>query len=186
MSFLVKNGFPYFLCFRNYRFACVVYRQGFQNQERLDAHMQSSSPSSCDRCGKAFCHQSKLRQHKAFVHFGGGGGSSGSSLMGLDEVIVGHTSYQDRAEYEEVLEEHRNVIRSQDINHSLWRRVNRQIDPGFTYRDLNSLLNEIMSTEVSAFRINLGFGVVLYHLIQQEYRYFYISNGHSPFQIDEI
>ena len=99
MTFLVKKKrFPYFLCFRNYRFACVVCRQGFQNQERLDAHMQSSSPSSCDRCGKAFCHQSKLRQHKAFVHFGSGGGLPGSSLMGLDEVIVGHTFYQDRAE----------------------------------------------------------------------------------------
>ena len=75
--------------------------------------MQSSIPTSCNHCGKTFCHQSRLRQHIAMVHFGGGGGNApDSSLADLNEVIVGHTSYQDRAEYEEVLEEHRNVIRS--------------------------------------------------------------------------
>ena len=115
------------------------------------------------------------------VHFGGGAMTSGSSSVDLNEVIVGHTTYQDRAEYEEVLEEHRDVIRSQDINRPEWRRINRQIGPDFTYRDLKSLLNEVMSTEVGAFRINLGFGVVLYNPVQQEYRYFYISNNQLLF-----
>ena len=112
---------------------------------------------------------------------GGGGNAPGSSLADLNEVIVGHTSYQDRAEYEEVLEEHRNVIRSQDINRPEWRRINRQIGPDFTYGDLKSLLNEVMRTEVGAFKINAGFGVVLYHVVQQEYRYFYISNNQLLF-----
>ena len=38
------------------------------------------------------------------------------SSADLNEVIVGHTSYQYQAEYDDVSEEHRNVIRSQDIN----------------------------------------------------------------------
>ena len=73
----------------------------------------SSSPTSCNHCGKTFCHESKKRQHVASVHFGSGGGgnASGSSLADLNEVIVGHTSYQDLPEYEEVLDEHREAIR---------------------------------------------------------------------------
>ena len=77
--------------------------------ERLDTHMQSASPTNCGHCGKTFCHESRLRQHMASVHFGGGV-TSASSSVNLNELIVGHTSYQDRAEYEKVLEEHRNAI----------------------------------------------------------------------------
>ena len=41
--------------------------------------------------------------------------------------------------------------------------------PDFTYAALKGLLNEVMRTEVSAFRINIGFGVVLFNVVNQDY-----------------
>ena len=149
--------------------------------ERLERHTQSASPTNCNHCGKTYCHESRLRQHLATSHFGGGIPPRPASL---NEPIVGHTAYQDLAEYQEVLDEHRDVIRSDEINRTLWKRINRQIDPDFTYADLKSLLNEVMSEEVSVFKINLGFGVVLYNTIQQTYRYFYVSNNDFSIVLD--
>ena len=89
----------------------------------------------------------------------------------LDEPLVGQTPYQDLADYEEILAEHHEVIKSDEVNKTLWKRINRQIEPGFSYSDLRSLLEEVMSKEVSVFKINLGFGVVLYNTVQQIYKY---------------
>ena len=108
----------------------------------------------------------------ATSHLGGG---IPARPADLDEPIVGQTPYQNLAEYEEILVEHHDVIKSGEVNRTLWKRINRQIEPGFSYSDLKSLLEEVMSTEVSVFKINLGFGVVLYNTVQQIYKYYYVS-----------
>ena len=74
------------------------------------------------------------------------------------------------------------VIKSDEINKPLWKRINREIEPGFTYSDLQSLLNEMMNKEVSAFKINIGFGVILYNTVEQIYKYFYVSNNSYLFE----
>ena len=64
----------------------------------------------------------------------------------------------------------------------MWKRINREIEPGFTYGNLKSLLDELMDKEVSIFKINIGFGVILYNTIQQIYKYFYVSNNSYLFE----
>ena len=86
------------------------------------------------------------------------------------------------AAYEQVLDENRETIRSNEINKTQWKRLNREIEPGFTYNNLKVLLNEIMSSEVSVFKINLGFGVVSYNTIQQLFKYHYVSNNSYLFE----
>ena len=100
-----------------------------------------------------------------------------SNLFNVGKKSYAYSVAQRRniSSHREVLEEHRNVIMSQDINRPLCRQVNRQIGPNFTYGYLKSLINEVVRTEVGALRVNIGFRVVLYHVVQQEYRYFYIS-----------
>ena len=39
-----------------------------------------------------------------------------------------------------------------------------------------------MFKEVSAFKINLGFGVILYNTVHQIYKYFYVSNNSYLFE----
>ena len=115
----------------------------------------------------------------ATSHLGGG---IPARPVDLDEPIVGETPYQDLADYEEVLAEHRDVIKSDEVNKTLWKRINRQIEPGFSYSDLNSLLEEVLSKEVSVFKINIGFGVVLYNTVQRIYKYYYVSNNSYLFE----
>ena len=43
------------------------------------------------------------------------------------------------------------------------------------------MLENVQATEVSAFKINLGFGCVLYHVIERVFRYYYVSNNHFLF-----
>ena len=57
------------------------------------------------------------------------------------------------------------MIRSYQTNRPLWKKVNAETNPGVTYTDLKTLLDGIMSSEVSAFKINLEFGVVVYNTI---------------------
>ena len=54
--------------------------------------------------------------------------------------------------------------------------------PG-TYTDLKKLLFEIMMNRGTAFKINLGFGFMLYDLIAQEFRYFYVSSNNLLFDV---
>ena len=115
----------------------------------------------------------------ATSHFGGG---IPAQPADLEDPIVGRTPYQDLAEYQEVLDDHRDVIRSDETDRPLWKKINREIDPEFTYGNLKSLLDEVMSQEVSVFKINLGFGVILYNTIQQTYRYYYVSNNQFLFE----
>ena len=113
----------------------------------------------------------------ATEHRGGEVESTPIQPAGLNEPIVGRTPYQDFGEYEDLLFEHRGVIRSQDTNRSNWRCVNRQVTPDFTYQDLKSLLNEVMNSEKSAFKINLAFSIVLYNTVERIFKFYYASHN---------
>ena len=117
----------------------------------------------------------------ATEHHGGGGESTSIQPADLDEPIVGRTPYQDYGEYEDLLFENRRLIRSQDTNRSNWRCVNRQITPDFTYRDLKALLNEVMNSERSAFKINLAFSIVLYNTVERIFKFYYASQNSMVF-----
>ena len=80
-------------------------------------------------------------------------------------------------------EERKNMsrIRDRTKNRSTWKRINKKIDPGFTYGNLKRMLENTQAAEVSAFRINLGFGCMLYHVIEKVFRYYYVSNNHLLF-----
>ena len=162
---------------------CARCGQGFAARDRRDKHEASAQSLSCGQCGRQFCHDSRLRQHIATVHNGRGVSTSAVSSQpaNLNEPIIGYTPYQDRPEYEEVLAQHRSVIRSQEVQGGLWKRINRQIPPDFSYGDLKILLNGIMTRAVSAFKINIGFGVVLYNIVHQDFRYYYVSTNQLLF-----
>ena len=62
-----------------------------------------------------------------------------------------------------------------------WKKINRQLSSNFTYGDLKRMLDEVKSDEVGAFKINLGFGSMLYDTIDKIYRYYYVSTNHYLF-----
>ena len=148
--------------------------------DRLNHHTESALPNtSCKHCNKRFCFDSQLRQHLVTFHLGGG---ISARPADLNQPIVGQSPYQELAAYEEVLAQHMDVIKSDEINQTLWKRINREIEPDFTYGNLKSLLDGLMDKEVSVFKINIGFGVILYNTVEQIFKYFYVSNNSYLFE----
>ena len=123
-----------------------------------------------------------MEQHKLREHVGSGTGGGRTPLQNdLDLPILSPTGYHVTDEYKAAIDEHHSTIRSKTSTGSEWKNVNVQIPPTFSYRDLNVLLDEIRNEEHGAFKINIGFGSMLYNTVNQVYRYFYISNNHYLF-----
>ena len=64
------------------------------------------------------------------------------------------------------------------IAEDTWKDINKQLDKGVTHRDLKSLLEEVSSDESSAFKVNIGFGSIIYETVNEIYRYFYVFSNH--------
>ena len=88
--------------------------------------------SFCTHCNKTYCFRSQLRQHLATSHFGGG---IPARPANLDKPIVGQTPYQELAAYKEISDEHRDTVKSYEVNKMHWKRINKRIDPRFSYSD---------------------------------------------------
>ena len=79
--------------------------------------------------------------------------------INLDTPLIGDTKYQKQKGYAAELRKNDSQIRDRTKNTRNWKRLNRKIEPGFTYGDLKRLLENVQATEVNSFKINLGFGV---------------------------
>ena len=62
-----------------------------------------------------------------------------------------------------------------------WKKINKRLHLNFTYGDLKQLLDEVRRDEHGVFKINIGFGSMLYDTVNQTYRYFYVSTNHYLF-----
>ena len=60
--------------------------------------------------------------------------------------------------------------------------INKKIDASFTYKDLNDLLVDIYSKHKNAFKVNIGFGFILYNPHTGESKYFYVSSNNMLFE----
>ena len=81
-----------------------------------------------------------------------------------------------------MLDEHDSIIQTQTLNRTDWKKMNIQIQPNFSYADLRSILDEVMADENGkSFKINLGFGCMLFHTINRVFRYYYVSTNHFLF-----
>ena len=63
-----------------------------------------------------------------------------------------------------------------------YKIINRQIDSIFTYGDLEKLFIDIYSEQQNAFKVNFGFGFILYDTINEQFKYFYNSSNNMLFE----
>ena len=158
---------------------CQTCHQLFNRASRLANHQASASPSPCDICGVVYCHESRKQQHILREHSGYGINTTTSpESIDLNVPILGNTSYQDREGYRNMCDEHGSSIRTHTMEGRYWKKFNKEIPAGFTYGDLKRMLEDIQTNEVGAFKINLGFGSILYVTVGQIFRYFYVSHNH--------
>ena len=65
----------------------------------------------------------------------------------------------------------------------VYQKVNKEIDLDFTYGDLYKLLlTQLERQDGHAFKVNLGFGFILFHIHTGEYRYYYNSTNSMLFE----
>ena len=60
--------------------------------------------------------------------------------------------------------------------------INREIDPTFTYKDLDKIITDFYITQPTAFKINISFAFILYDTINDQYRYYYNSSNNILFE----
>ena len=93
------------------------------------------------------------------------GGSVKTSLSDFDKEHFSTT------EHEAIKRAHAREIgdRVKGIE-GVYQKVNKEIGPDFTYGDLQELLlNQLKQQDGHAFKVNLGFGFILFHIHTGEY-----------------
>ena len=165
-------------------FSCPTCQQTFDRASRLQRHEASAAavPLPCSVCNAMFCYESRKQQHMLREHVGAGFSGGRSPLnTAINTPILPPTGYPQTNEYQAAINQHRSTIRSQTNTGGEWKIINRQIPPTFSYGDLKVLLDEVRNSEHGVFKINIGFGSMLYDTVNQVYRYFYVSHNHYLF-----
>ena len=109
-----------------------------QNSFRYQTHLTNQEFVSCRFCNRPFCGTTRCRQHERSQHHQPPATPGSTTVEGegidLDIPIIGDTKYQKQKGY--LAEEKKNMsqIRDRTKNKANWKRINRKIEPGFTYR----------------------------------------------------
>ena len=99
-------------------------------------------------------------------------------------LVITDTGHSSTPEYEAVKRAHAHEIGDRvEGNDGVYQKVNREIGPEFTYGDLRELLLAQLEQQGGhAFKVNLGFGFILFHIHTGEYRYHYNSGNTMLFE----
>ena len=118
-----------------------------------------------------FCYESRKQQHILREHVGAGVDSGGRTPLNPDTntPILPPTGYHQTEEYQQAINQHRSTIRSQTNTGDEWKIINHQIPPTF-YGDLKLLLDEVRNSEHGSFKIQIGFGSMLYETVNHVYK----------------
>ena len=100
----------------------------------------------------------------------------------FDRRIYPASGYEDEEGFQELITKKINEIQDHRKKTTSYEVINKRIDPSFTYRDINDLLVDIYVNRKNAFKVNLGFGFILYHTVYEEYKYHYVSNNNLLFE----
>ena len=131
----------------------------------------------CDHCSKEFCDQAIYQRHIRSLR-----DITDDTIRDLKQRIYPETGYEDEDGYQEVIEKKINEIRNRTKGHKHYQVINEQIDPNFNYNDINRFLLDYYTNHTNGFKVNLGFGYVLYHTISEIYKYHYVSTNNLLFE----
>ena len=161
---------------------CTTCGKTFNRARHLQIHRENADPIDCDLCDTSFCHRSELERHKRTTHAGQGIAEK-EYAEELKQPIFLQTGYEETEGYQEEMAMHMNKIRDSRDEKKFYIFLNKEITPAFTYEDLQNLIYETAMDRGTAFKINLGFGFILYHLIDKEFKYFYVSSNTLLFDV---
>ena len=156
---------------------CDSCGKKFHLIKQLENHRKNANPKKCVHCGKVVCHRSELERHIRTIHFGSGSCGEIEHTADLDIPVLPETGFEKTEEYLEEIDKHINEIRDSRSEEEFHIFLNKQLTPSFTYKDLKDILDDIAHERGTIFKVNLGFGFMLYSTIEERFRYFFPSSN---------
>ena len=168
---------------------CTVCEKEFQRPLDYARHTAHSSPIKCKACERTFCNVNDLECHQRTDHPVQNGKGASLDDVAWEEalqqpLVITDKGHLSTTEYEAVKRAHAHEIgdRVEGIE-GVYQKVNKEIGPDFTYGDLQKmLLNQLELQDGHTFKVNLGFGFILFHIHTGEYRYYYNSSNTMLFE----
>jgi len=104
------------------------------------------------------------------------------TIPNLNQIIYGRTGFEICSGYKQTIKNHINLIKT-DYRKSKYKEItNTKISYGFTYDHLYEILKRIYRNQENAFKVNTGFGFVLFNTVDNIFKYYYVSNNQLLFQ----
>ena len=163
---------------------CQKCRQTFTSKANLTKHQRKKNRVNCHHCTGEFCSTEHLQKHLRSIPKEELPRSKENTLKWIKELDqpIYPSMYETTEEYRDLVQEKRQDIQDHQEIHSYYQIHNREIDSRFTYRDIRDMLLDIYSKKRNAFKVNLGFGFILYKPISEEWKYFYPSTNNLLFE----
>ena len=163
---------------------CKTCGKEYERLSELKKHALKAVPQACDLCNQILCTLSDYNTHRISVHHGGEIEPEDEEYQNiLDKPIFAPTGMEKQVEYKATVERNYSEIRDKIEDKSgVAMVVNRELAPGFTFRELRDQLVESMLKHGRCAKFNIGFGFLLEHKLTHEFRYYYVSTNTMLFK----
>ena len=157
---------------------CSTCKNKFRDSRMVERHQKHATVRVCSHCYKKFCNTDDYEKHQRSIP---PSPLSHVPDYNLDTPVCPKTGYEDMDGYKEQLDNNYNLIRDNVVQRTVYMKMNKELTPEFTYGDLRKILYDIYANEKFVYKINMGFGFMLYHIVKKEFKYFYVSSNNLLF-----
>ena len=156
---------------------CRNCKTKFNKRRDLLRHEKNRKDISCDHCYRKFCSTEHFQQHlrsirEAVVY----------NDVDMNRRINPPSGYEEEECYQEIVKQKASEINDRETIKRRYKIINVEIDSAFTYFDLEKLFSDIYNRQENAFKINFGFGFILYNTVEEKFKYFYNSSNNLLFE----
>ena len=166
------------------KLACRNCDEIFTSKANLVKHEKKRKEFTCHHCDGKFCNNDHLQKHLRSIRGKEQPPRSRENTLKwikqLDEPVY-PSLYEKEEEYQNTIRENMNEIQDRLKTFPYYRIHNKEIDSRFTYRNLRDMILQIYTEKRNAFKVNLGFGFILYKPITDEWKYYYASQNNLLF-----
>ena len=166
------------------KLACRNCDEIFTSKANLVKHEKKRKEFTCHHCDGKFCNNDHLQKHLRSIRGKEQPPRSRENTLKwikqLDEPVY-PSLYEKEEEYQNTIRENMNEIQDRLKSFPYYQIHNKEIDSRFTYRNLRDMILQIYTEKRNAFKVNLGFGFILYKPITDEWKYYYASQNNLLF-----
>ena len=126
----------------------------FRQHRDLLRHQKNRKNITCTHCSRTFCSNEHFSQHERSIQ------EVPETDINLDQPIQPETGFENEEGYKAVLKTKENEIKDKEVIGSNHMVVNKEIDPSFTYSDLEKIITDIYAAQSTAFKLNLSFAFI--------------------------